>query len=220
MKTRSYTLELLDADSIPEEDLIQNLRELRFINKFLGGHATIIEGFKAFGSPTGNHVLELGSGGGDNIVAIKDKFPKNNFTGVDLKQVCVDYSKKQDNEVAWVCEDVFKYKSAEPFDLIFNSLFCHHFTDEQLVDILKWMHQNARKGFFIGDLQRNLLAYWAIKVLTKLFSKSYLVKNDAPLSVLRGFTRSDWQVLLKKANIENYEIKWCWAFRHLIIVRN
>ena len=219
MKTRSYTLELLDADEIPESDLIQNLKELRFINKFLGGHATILKGFTAFAEVESNHVLEVGSGGGDNIIAIKEKYPQNKYTGVDLKNVCVEYARTQDKDVSWVCEDVFKYKPDWPFDVIFNSLFCHHFTDEQLVEILKWMFQNAKKGFFIGDLQRNPVAYWAIKVLTYLFSNSYLVKNDAPLSVQRGFTRVEWQILLKKANIDNYQIKWCWAFRHLIIVK-
>jgi hypothetical protein len=55
--------------------------------------------------------------------------------------------------------------------------------------------------------------------LTSLFSKSYLVKNDAPLSVKRGFTSDEWRLLLLKAGIENYTITWCWAFRHLIVVK-
>jgi hypothetical protein len=51
-----------------------------------------------------------------------------------------------------------------------------------------------------------------------LFSKSYLVKNDAPLSVLRGFSRNEWKILMEKAGIKNYKIKWKWAFRWLILV--
>ena len=80
------------------------------------------------------------------------------------------------------------------------------------------MHQNAEKGFFIADLHRHPLAYYSIKWLTGLFSKSYLVKNDAPLSVLRGFSRKEWESLLTKAGIKNYSIRWKWAFRWLIIV--
>jgi hypothetical protein len=81
------------------------------------------------------------------------------------------------------------------------------------------MNKNSKNGFFIGDLHRHWLAYYSIKFLTKLFSKSYLVKNDAPLSVQRGFTKKEWVILLKKAGIKNYEITWCWAFRHLILVK-
>ena len=35
---RSYQKELLDRDDIPFEDIQQNMKELEFINHFLGGH--------------------------------------------------------------------------------------------------------------------------------------------------------------------------------------
>jgi hypothetical protein len=102
-------------------------------------------------------------------------------------------------------------------DIIFSSLFCHHFTDEELVFQLKWMHENAGMGFFINDLQRHWLAYYLIKILTNLFSKSYLVKNDACLSVARGFIKKDWQRLFSNSEIINFQIQWKWAFRFLIL---
>ncbi|NJL75939.1 MAG: hypothetical protein HC892_13885 [Saprospiraceae bacterium] len=43
---RNRTLELLDADDIPSADLYQNLKELDFINTYLGGHAITIAGVK------------------------------------------------------------------------------------------------------------------------------------------------------------------------------
>jgi SAM-dependent methyltransferase len=221
MKTRSNTLELLDADNIPDMDLIQNLKELKFINTFLGGHKTLFQGFDSFEKmKSGINVLEIGSGGGDNLIALKKRFPKNSYTGLDLKQTCIDFSKNQDNIIQWICENAFTYAPEKPIDLIFNSLFCHHFKDDELVVLLKWMKKNAKLGFVIGDLHRHWLAYWSIRTLTALFSKSYLVKNDAPLSVLRGFKRKEWEILLEKAGIENYKIKWCWAFRHLIVIKN
>jgi hypothetical protein len=72
-------------------------------------------------------------------------------------------------------------------------------------------------GFFINDLQRNAFAYHAIRAITRLFSQSYLVKNDAPLSVARGFHKDEWTAILKKAGLENYTIEWKWAFRYLIV---
>jgi hypothetical protein len=50
-----------------------------------------------------------------------------------------------------------------------------------------------------------------------MFSKSDLVKNDAPVSVLRGFKKMEWKNLLQKAGINNYSVKWKWAFRFLIV---
>jgi len=103
-------------------------------------------------------------------------------------------------------------------DIFFSTLFCHHFKENELVYQLRWLRENAVMGFFINDLHRHPLAYHSIKLLTRLFSKSYLVKNDAPLSVLRGFSRSEWKQLLNNAGINKFELKWKWAFRWLIIV--
>jgi SAM-dependent methyltransferase len=215
---KSYQKELLDADEIPEADLIQNLKELKFINTYLGGHDVIKKGLKRFGKE--NHkILEIGSGGGDNLMMLKKNFPENEYAGLDIKEVCITYSSSLDSEIFWIKEDYKKHQPEKTYDLIFNSLFCHHFDDESLVEMLKWMNKNSTKGFFIGDLHRHKLAHFSIKFLTKLFSKSYLVKNDAPLSVQRGFTKKEWEILLKKARIENYSISWCWAFRHLIVVK-
>jgi hypothetical protein len=105
-------------------------------------------------------------------------------------------------------------------DIIFSSLFCHHFSNAELVQMIQWMNRNSRQGFFINDLQRNPLAYYSIKWLTKLFSASYLVKNDAPVSVARGFIKKDWQQLLVQAGITNYSLRWQWAFRYLIVCKH
>ena len=106
---------------------------------------------------------------------------------------------------------------SEKPDIIFSSLFCHHFTDDELTLQLQWLKTNCQIGFFINDLHRNKLAYYAIQVLTRLFSKSYLVKNDAPLSVARGFLKTEWNSICERAGLEQYTVNWKWAFRHLII---
>ncbi len=105
-------------------------------------------------------------------------------------------------------------------DIIFCSLFCHHFKEDELIEMFRWMSGNSVLGFFINDLHRHLFAYYSIRILTSLFSKSYLVKNDAPLSVLRGFKKKELSVLLDKAGISNYTIRWRWAFRWLVIIRS
>lgn len=215
---KSFQKELLDADKIPEPDLIQNLKELKFINTHLGGHDVIKKGIKSFGNGPFN-ILEIGSGGGDNLMFLKKHFPKNQYNGLDIKEVCTKYSSQQDPSINWILDDYKNHKPKEKYDLIFNSLFCHHFKDDELVEMLKWMKENAKQGFIIGDLHRHGLAYYSIKLLTLLFSKSYLVKNDAPLSVKRGFTIKEWKILLEKADINQYKISWCWAFRHLIVVK-
>jgi hypothetical protein len=99
-------------------------------------------------------------------------------------------------------------------------LFFHHFTADQLVDVLGSLKSQCRVGIVINDLHRHPLAYYSIKLLTQFFSKSSMVKFDAPLSVMRGFTRLEWEEILRQAGITDYTLKWKWAFRWEILIRS
>jgi 2-polyprenyl-3-methyl-5-hydroxy-6-metoxy-1,4-benzoquinol methylase len=227
LKNRTYKKELLDEDNIPTEDLRKNLKELNFINTWLGGHNISIGGLKQFSQRNKEiTICEIGCGGGDNIFALNRWCEKNNikagFIGIDIKQDCIEFAKEKAklNNVSWVVSDYQKVTFDKMPDVIFSSLFCHHFTEGQLVEQLKWMKANSTKGFFINDLQRSAVAYYLIKWLAKLFSNSYLVKHDAPLSVARGLKKKEWRDLLKKSNLSNFIINWKWAFRYLVIYKH
>lgn len=222
---RSYKKELLDRDDIPFADIQQNMKELDLINARLGGHKITIEGFKKLaGQRKTVSVCEIGCGGGDNLNAIyrccskKDTHVK--FSGIDINADCIAYARKNTAiaDENFIVSDYKKvdFVNDKP-DIIFTSLFCHHFADEELISMLQWMKANSKLGFFINDLHRHPVAYHCIKLATKLFSRSHLVKNDAPLSVLRGFKKIEWKNIFNKAGISNYTIKWKWAFRYLII---
>lgn len=225
---RSYKKEILDEEDIPFDHIALNMRELNSINTKLGGHKISIDGVKKIISSIAITqpitICEIGCGGGDNLHAIHTWCVENNmsvnFIGIDIKQACIDFAKQQYPALPckWISSKYQKivFNDQQP-DIIFSALFCHHFMEEELIFMLQWMKQNAGAGFFINDLQRNYLAYYSIKILTGLFSKSYLVKNDAPLSVARGFVKIEWQNLLSSAGIKNYSISWKWAFRYLIV---
>jgi hypothetical protein len=98
-------------------------------------------------------------------------------------------------------------------DVIHCSLFAHHFYGEDLRDLVRVLGQ-ARKGFVFNDLHRNPLAYYGISILTRLFSRSYLVRHDARVSVARGFSRSELETLFLPLSEEfELDLRWKWAFR-------
>jgi 2-polyprenyl-3-methyl-5-hydroxy-6-metoxy-1,4-benzoquinol methylase len=220
--TRSYQPELLDRDDIPFLDIDQNMKELETINRWLGGHRITLAGMeKLVAGRSFISVCEIGCGGGDNLRAIQAWCAKKNIQatllGIDINPDCIQVARSRNGVSSYLVADyrTVSFDQEKP-DIIFSSLFCHHFAEDDLVAMLDWMRSNAKTGFFINDLHRHLLPYYAIKILTASFSKSYLVKNDAPLSVRRGFVRKDWMDLLRRAEIHHFSLKWKWAFRWLI----
>lgn len=229
LTNRSYQKEILDEDDIPLDDIKQNMQELDFINTWLGGHNISISGLKKLLPENRDKVYticEIGCGGGDNLVAINKWAKKNGhrlkLIGVDKKKECIDFAREKttDDHYIWINEsyELVDFAETKP-DIIFSSLFCHHFIEEELIHMMRWMSSSSSLGFFINDLHRHFLAFFFIKGLTKLFSKSYLVKHDAPLSVARGFTKKDWEYIMQQSGIKEYSIAWKWAFRWLIIAK-
>lgn len=225
--SRSTQSELIDQPGIPFSDWELCLKELDKVNTLLGGHSISVEGVRKLAGKITSKITiaEIGCGGGDNLNAIARKNRNRDiaFYGIDINEACTVYAKKNCREIdaQFICSDYRQvdFGNDKP-DIIFNSLFCHHFSDQQLVEMLVWMKKNSKLGFFINDLHRHPFAYRAITLLTHLFSKSYLVKNDGPVSVLRGFRKQEWRELLTRAGIDHYEIGWRWAFRYLVLYRH
>jgi SAM-dependent methyltransferase len=222
-KNRSYQKELLDGKNIPFGDIKLNMKELDFINKYLGGHKITIRGVKALINKSVLDIVEIGCGGGDNLRIIKNWCRKKNIevklSGIDINPECILFAEERasNKDIDFICCDykVVEFESIP--DIIFSSLFCHHFSNEELIKMMQWMDRHSKMGFFINDLHRHPFAFYSIRLLTKAFSKSYMVKHDAPLSVRRGLIKEEWRNIFSQAGIKHYKIKWQWAFRWLII---
>jgi 2-polyprenyl-3-methyl-5-hydroxy-6-metoxy-1,4-benzoquinol methylase len=228
LSQRSYEKELMDGEDIPFADMAQTLRELNTVNKKLGGHATTLKGIREIAKDrTMIFICEIGCGGGDNLFAIYRECQKKgievSFAGIDLNPECIGFAQQQYPQLPcqWICSDyaLVEFGALKP-DIIFSSLFCHHFTDEQLLSMLQWQQRNSVLGFFINDLHRHWLAFYLIKYITRYFSKSYLVKNDASLSVARSFKKADWQQLFHQSGLKMESIQWRWAFRFLVLYKH
>ncbi|MFC5625473.1 methyltransferase domain-containing protein [Algoriphagus winogradskyi] len=221
---RSEEKELMDDLNCSGEELNQTLRELKTINRWLGGNYVTTSGlakiFKSY--PQDNYsVADIGCGGGD-MIRVMNEWVKTQkkvvtFIGIDANRNIIDLAKvrlRDLSEVTFEVQNVFQEEfSEEKVDISTCTLFTHHFTDSELVTLLNSLRAKSRLGIVINDLHRHPLAYYSIKWLTRVFSKSKMVQHDACLSVLRSFSRSDWERILHTAQIKNFEISWHWAFR-------
>ncbi len=219
---RSTLPEKMDQPGVAEHEIQQALRELETVNKKLGGHSVILHALEKLKFPHEEiKIADLGCGGGDVLRVIADwakkKGIKTNLTGIDWNKAMTEYAQQKSSGYANI-----RYKTLSVFDdellrekvhVATCSLFCHHFEKDAVVDLLQRMNKISTQAVIINDLHRHWFAYYSIKYITALFSKTYLVKYDAPLSVARAFTRSDWTEILYAAGIKNYTLHWRWAWR-------
>ncbi len=223
---RSREKELLDQPNIPKAELFQNLRELDTINRLLGGHQATLIGLQQLMTDKSKtyHIVDFACGGGDTLKAIahwaKNKGFSVNLMGFDLLEDAIEFAKNESGgyDIEWRIGD-FNNIDLPVFDIAVCSLACHHFYDEQLENFLLKMNRSAKIAALVNDLHRHPVAFFGIALLTKVFSKSHLVKNDAKLSVIKGFKKHEWHILLQKLQLSKFTVEWIWAFRHLIIIR-
>ena len=226
---RSTEKELMDDLESSGPVLAQTLKELKTINSWLGGNKVTLSGLRKLmkqDSKEVYHVTDIGCGGGDMIRIMSDWAQKEkiivNFEGIDANANIIELAKQRQKDlpqVHWKVQNVFEQEfQNDPCDIVTCTLFTHHFTDQELVTLLGSIRKKARAGIVINDLHRHPFAYHSIRILTSLFSKSPMVRHDASLSVLRSFSREDWERILHLAGIQQYHIRWYWAFRWQIII--
>jgi ubiquinone/menaquinone biosynthesis C-methylase UbiE len=232
---RSNEKELIDDLELDNDALRQNLEELALINKYLGGNQVTTSGLSnLMTSPlslrrgVGGEVkiADLGCGGGDMLMVManwaKKKGINAQFIGIDANYFMIDFGTKRTANypnISYLHQDIFSEEFKEKsFDIITMTLFCHHFSDESLIKLLQQLRKQTRIGIVINDIHRHWFAYHSIAWITKLFLKSYLVKNDAKLSVWRAFIREDLEKIIQKAGFTKYSIRWKWAFRWEVVL--
>lgn len=228
-RQRDTTKEILDDLDCHGEAVSQNLKELDIINTLLGGNAISVSALKKVLNyePQQKHwkIADLGCGSGHLMLEMNKKLKQHNctgeFTGFDANPFIVRYAQAHcahDSAIRMICSNVLTDPFPDVYDIVHASLFLHHFTEDELVLLLTKLKPHAGKALVINDLHRHPLAYYSIKFLTGLFSKSYLVQHDAALSVAKGFKKTEWTTILERAGYKHYTIRWVWAFRHQLII--
>jgi 2-polyprenyl-3-methyl-5-hydroxy-6-metoxy-1,4-benzoquinol methylase len=227
---RSIEEEIMDDLSIEGEMLRQTLDKIAQINQRLGGNQATIDGLhtllKIESKGVVISIVDLGCGSGDMLRAVADFGRKNNFifklTGIDANDYTINYARKLSAdypEISYIKMDILADEfSGISFDVVIATLFLHHFTNQQIQDLLIAVVNKARVGVVINDLHRSSTAYYLFKAIS-LFIKNPMVKKDGAISVLRGFKKNDLISISKKLKDSVSTIHWKWAFRYQWIIK-
>lgn len=220
---RIYEEELLDAGEGTDEDVAKSLMDLRRINRFLGGKKVILRALssKLNGATTQLSLLDVGTGSADLPMAVaescRNRLIEPFIAAVDISERNIRISRSQlgvGSEINLVRADSLKLPfSSRSFDFVTASLFLHHFRDDDVVRLLSDFGRIARCAVIVNDLIRDLVPYYFTKIAGPILAASFLTRNDAPLSILRGFTVSEMNDLARRAGLKVRETKRVFPYR-------
>jgi len=216
----------MDDFSLPETEVVPVLKGLEKMNALFGGHKTIIKALKKLHIQNNDHISDWGCGGGDSLRAIAKWASQNqleiNLTGVDATPAAIAFAAREAaaySNITFIKSDVTSDKLLEnQFDIVYSSLFTHHFADDEWVALIKKMLACSKKGVIITDLHRHWLLYYAVTLITLIATTNKMARFDGPLSVERSFKKAELVALLNQCGITNYKISWKWAFRWEVVV--
>lgn len=231
LEKRSSEEEIMDDLSIGGPIIDQTLRELNTINKYLGGDSVTLSALKmivrknSMSRDKPIRIVDMGCGGGDMLMKISKWATRENLEveliGIDANPHIIKYATEHcsDYKIEFRCEDVLEQVlDSNSIDIVISTLFLHHFDENQCLGLIEKWSLATRIGVIINDIHRHMIAYYSIKWLTSIFSKSGMVKNDAALSVKRAFRSNEIQKLLPTSDSYTSTINWCWAFRWKIVI--
>ncbi len=190
-------------DEAPPEPTRRNLRELVTINRLLGGHRILLDRLGELMQPDERFTfLDIGAASGDMAAVAGPRFPGMIPINLDRRALHLEQA------AAAVCGDAFRLPFADrSVDVTHCSLFLHHFTNDQVVALLKEMHRVARRAVIVQDLERNPLPYYFLPATRWLFRWSELVLHDGPISVEAAFKAPELQTLARLAGMGNVEVR-------------
>jgi SAM-dependent methyltransferase len=226
---RSYEKEMMDLPGQPRELLEDDLRNLRIINRRLGNYRNVVRGLNRLVESQNIDrfsLLDVGTGSGD-VPAVIARWARRNAVAVRIsalepEPVTVVQAAVQTwnfPEVAVVRGDGMAPPfHAASFDFVLASQLLHHFSEEQIVRLLRIWSPLARRAIIVSDLVRHPLAYYGIRLLTKLLTRNAMTRTDAPLSVARAFTLAEWRALLREADVGPFQIFSAFPFRVMALI--
>ena len=207
LKTRAREEEQMDAPDLDPDTYQRVLADLARVNSWtLARRPTLDFLARGIGKARQFRLLDVGFGHGDMLRAIALWARRRGITaelvGVDLNPKSAAIAEAATPEELGIRYVEGDYRElGGGFDFIVSNLVAHHMSDDQLRDFLRYMEEEALKGWIVNDLHRHAFAHAGFPLLCRIMGWHRIIREDGQLSIARSFRAREWHAILKDAGI-------------------
>jgi 2-polyprenyl-3-methyl-5-hydroxy-6-metoxy-1,4-benzoquinol methylase len=221
--------ELLDGPLDDAAALAGNLRDLRRVNRWLGGTALTAKALEVLAGPAAEagaaiSLLDVGTGAADIPLTLIDTWRRRGrrleVTAIDERPEVVAAARASDPRVEATPRLTFGVADGRQlpypdgaFDVAHASLVLHHLEPVDAVMLLREMSRVSSRGIIVNDLARNQLSLAGAWLLSHTATVNRYSRHDAPLSVRRAYTLAEGHALIAAAGLRA-NAEFIGSFRH------
>jgi ubiquinone/menaquinone biosynthesis C-methylase UbiE len=207
------TPELLDGPLDDPATLAGNLRDLRRINRWLGGVGLTAAAIEALAAHRADlSVLDVGTGGADIPVALLADAARRGRTlhvvGLDSRPEVLAAAAlaspaviTTDGLTLQVGDGRSLPFADDAFDVVHASMVLHHLEGDEAAALLREMARVARLGIVVNDLDRSRFAWVGAWLIGHLLTGNRYTRRDAPLSVRRAYRVEEALALVRATGL-------------------
>lgn len=208
--------ELLDEHDAPRPDMERSLRDLRRINRWLGGVSVYRRLLRRHsGALQTLAVLDVGAGTADLLSSLPG----------DAMRVALDFKidhllyLREGTRVRRVVGDALRLPfRRDAVDVVTSSHFFHHFDEAENAAILGEGLRVARKGVMVTDTVRSYVPLLLVRLLAALRLVGRITRFDAPASVLRGYTAEEARRVAGNVTAKRQQVVSAFPYRFGILL--
>lgn len=170
-------------------------------------------------------VLDIATGGGDVPIRLwrtarQAGLGNLEFHGCDISPTAIrtatESADRAGAAVTFFPHDILADPPRGRYDAVVCSLFLHHLSEAEAVQVLRRMGEWAERQVLVNDLERSRLGYVLAWVGTRVLTRSPVVRFDGPASVRSAFTPGETLLLAERAGLTGARVGRRWPCRFLL----
>lgn len=145
------------------------------------------------------------------------------IAGCDFSDVAVsiaqECARKAGAAIDFFVLDVLNDSLPQDYDVIITSLFTHHLSEDEVVDLMRRMKSAAKRMVVINDLERSHLNLALVWLATRLVTTSPVVRFDGPASVRNAYTAAEFRRMAAQAGLDGAVVRASPPCRMMLVWR-